>query len=338
MEPKRKKEEELEEFKKKQEKIDKKNAKIKKKICKELPECVIDYINGEANHKYDKLGFTNENVSDFLPLKESASEYKGNAEIRNTIMRLSYEKPLFRKIRGDGNCFFRAIVVKYFEKLLEDDIPLDKAKIAKSKVIKFIKEVLKGELIQCKTQDSNDLNVYLEDIKSMKYILSKNVCDILYQKFFLIEQYEDEAIAYQKLLDVIQIKLNQITCFDISLVVFLRYWILHSYKEHFNEYQNFIYDDTAENILKTYGLEAENVIIPLAADALQCNVVINMIHTDYKMNKTILKVDKYEGLLERKINADFDLNMYFRPGHYEVLYDRNFYEKYYKNDQKYRDL
>ena len=289
------------------------DKKIREKIKELLPKSIVEIIEEDtpAGIQAQVLGNTL-NVSDFLPIEEHANEFKGNAEIRSAILELGQEKPLFRRIRGDGNCFFRAAVIQYFERLLADDIELEKRKIAKSRVIIFVKEILKGKLIKCKAESDNpELIAALEDTNALKNVLQKNVCEILFEKFFLEMKLDD----------------------NIALIVFLRSWILKNYKDHFEEYKNFIFDDSAENILKTYGLEAENVIIPIVADALECSVTINMVHTDYKNNKkTTVHSETYDGLIDgKKANKDINLNMYFRPGHYECMYDRSFYKQYFKN-------
>jgi len=312
---------------------DEKTQKIREKIKKLLPKSIINIIDDKTPSKFTAylLG-QHTNVSGFLPLYEHANEFKGNNDIKNMINNLGNEKPLFRKIRGDGNCFFRAAVIQYFEKLLEDNIELDKESIAQSRVIIFVKGVLQGKLIKCKLETENlDLEGALKDVDSLKEVLQKNVCEILLEKFVLEKKLKDKNLAYQKLLELIQDRINNVPGLDIALIVFLRSWIQKSYTEHLEEYKNFIYDNSAEEILKTYGLEAENVIIPIVADALECKVIINIVHTDYSTKKTTLLKEEYESLLGKNANKDITLNMYFRPGHYECLYDRGFYAKYYKD-------
>ena len=113
-----------------------------------------------------------------------ANEFKGNQEIKNTIMSLAEKKPIYRKIRGYGNSFYRKAVIQYFEKLLEEPIDLDKKKINTSKIIKIVEKVFKGDLIKCKFAGNNrELKIYEE-------------------------KYENKEVAYKKLLELIQEKLN----------------------------------------------------------------------------------------------------------------------------------
>jgi len=317
----------------------KSKEKIRKKIKKLLPKMLVEIIEDDIPSGLNvQLIGPNLNISEFLPLQDHAKEFKGNNDIKNTILELGLDNPLFRKIRGDGNCFFRVAAIQFIEKLLEDDIELDKFSIAKSRVIIFLKELLNVK-IKCNLETDNPkLEIALKDVDSLKYVLKKNISEILLEKFVLEIKHTSKKVAYRKLLDFFQEKINSISGFDIALVVFLRSWILQIYRDNLEVYKNFIYDNSAEGILKTFGLEAENVIIPIVADTLECTVTINMVHTDYKTKKTILLVEKYTGLLGKKANEDINLNMYFRPGHYECLYDRMFYKKYYKDIPGFEDL
>ena len=45
-------------------------------------------------------------------------EYKGSELKRKLIIDAFYKIPVFRKIRGDGNCFYRAFAFEYLEKSL----------------------------------------------------------------------------------------------------------------------------------------------------------------------------------------------------------------------------
>ena len=317
----------------------KKDEEIKKKIMAILPEFLTDLLEEEETpNKFENIFGKTDNISGFLPLRDNANEFKGNPEIKNTIMSLAKNKPLYRKIRGDGNCFYRAAVIQYFEKLLEEEIVLDKKKINSSKIIKFVIEVYKSDLIICKNEGNNrDLIDFLQDINNMKYVLNRNIAEILFHKFYFEEKYPNKKEAYKKLLDLIQEKLNTKPGLDVSLIVFLRSFILKKYKENFSIYKDFIFDNEAENVLSKFGTEGENLIIPLAADALEANVVINMVHTDRKNNKITLLVDKYEGHLSGQ-KKKFDIQMYFKPGHYDCLYEREFYGKYIEDQADFKDL
>lgn len=320
-------------------KENKENSSIHEKIRGLMPEIIKDYIDlGDYQDNLWEQGQA-DNVSEFIALREYALEYRGNESIRNAVYELAKAKPLYRKIRGDGNCFFRAAAIQYFEKILEENIKMDKKfgkHLKSSKIMEFLTKVLNGKLIVCKTERKDmEIDNYLNNIEEMEKVLRRTVSQIIYQKFFLIEKLQDERKAYKELLNYVQQKINKVRSFDIALIVFLRSYILKKMEENWEFYKNFIFDNEAGIILKTYGLEAENIIIPVASDAMQSTVVVNILHTDYKINKTTLLTQEYKPQNEKN---EFLLNMFFRPGHYEMLYDREFYEKYFKDEQNLANL
>lgn len=57
-------------------------------------------------------------MSEILPISERIKEYK-NQQIIDNLTKLSEEYSHFRSIRGDGNCFYRAVMVCYLEQLID---------------------------------------------------------------------------------------------------------------------------------------------------------------------------------------------------------------------------
>ena len=199
----------------------KSKEKIRKKIKKLLPKMLVEIIEDDIPSGLNvQLIGPNLNISEFLPLQDHAKEFKGNNDIKNTILELGLDNPLFRKIRGDGNCFFRVAAIQFIEKLLEDDIELDKFSIAKSRVIIFLKELLNVK-IKCNLETDNPkLEIALKDVDSLKYVLKKNISEILLEKFVLEIKHTSKKVAYRKLLDFFQEK-SHMTYYSNRLV-----WLL----------------------------------------------------------------------------------------------------------------
>ena len=61
-------------------------------------------------------------VSNKLPLKVLEDEFANDEVYRTKIAKLSDQYSEFRRIRPDGNCFFRAVGFRLFEWLLDDSI------------------------------------------------------------------------------------------------------------------------------------------------------------------------------------------------------------------------
>jgi len=223
-----------------------------------------------------------------------------------------------------SNGFFLATVIIFLEKLLEEEIECDKASINKSRVMKFCKEIVEVEMIKCKVKKFLHLKNFLKDVDSIKLILLNNLCEILVEKIVLEKKFEDHNESYPKLLNFIQKKINDTPDFQYSLIVFLRSFIVKSCSDHFE--QN---DDDAEKILKNYERAAEDVIFQLTANTLQCNLIINSLHTD-KNKKCTLVVEKFRGSEGKMVNDDICLQMFFMPEQFYCLYDKRFTKKYYK--------
>jgi len=58
-------------------------------------------------------------VSELLSMNKKIDEYI-NKNIKDNLYKLKSICPYYREIRGDGNCFYRAIIFYYFECILSD--------------------------------------------------------------------------------------------------------------------------------------------------------------------------------------------------------------------------
>ena len=88
--------------------------------------------------------------------------------------------------------------------------------------------------------------------------------------------------------------------------------------------------------LQIFGEEAENILIPISADALKRVIVIHMVHKDQGTGVPIILTEKYEPLIMNEGKEKDNLpviNLYFRPGHYDLGYEKekNDLLKYFQN-------
>lgn len=298
-----------------------------------VPEMIEDLLisckaNEEENlWEKDFLKFSNyTNISKLSGLEDYAGEYK-SPKIKEMILKLSNHLPYMRKIRGDGNCFYRAIGTLFLEDLFKEVVTKENIKTQKGmKVLGriFNKEI---EIIKCQTEydcANKDLfNKILDNEKIIREILIRFFCILWKTKI----DFENKSILSEKSKNLSMIKFivdlfNKYPLFDLSMTVLMRsmiYSFILRNKDN-NEFKEFLFDiNETLNTLKTFGLEAENIIIPISASVLNCNIIVNALHAT-----TGLFEQRYEPKSNSK-EIPSDLNLFFRPGHYDTLY-QNYYE------------
>lgn len=89
-------------------------------------------------------------ISDKLDLEEKIQEYK-NVIIINELKKMKLECPFYRKIRGDGNCFYRSNIYFYLQFLL---IHENEFKVIKNKLENIIQYIKKKDFSKICTEQS----------------------------------------------------------------------------------------------------------------------------------------------------------------------------------------
>ena len=113
----------------------------------------------------------------------------------------------YRKVKGDGNCFYRAIIFKYLEIIIfNNNIELMKD------LILDVEECFEDKKIK------NKLNIGTTDF--IKPILVKNILTAIY--FSMIDN--DILKAYK----LLNISINTCRKFDMGLILYFRY-VLYKY-------------------------------------------------------------------------------------------------------------
>ena len=241
------------------------------------------------------------NVSHRLSLKLYAEEFI-DLDINSKIIELESTIPYYRKVRGDGNCFYRSI---YF---LLMELGLKK----KSDNL-FIFDLLYDKV------DFDLSNFNFADQKLAKKMKENNnlyeILKVLQEKLF-----DDPDIILEKLF-------SEDFLFDFTSIIFVRSLIFTKLKKSLNDpvFAPFItFPDTIKRKLLTYGIEAEDIIIPLTCSTLSIGLVIHILHVSHEGEKkvTLLKEEYYpfeiQSEEEKKKLPIF--NLFFRPGHYDIAY------------------
>ena len=270
------------------------------------------------------------NISKIIPTISHSLEYS-NVLIQNKIKELSINLPLYRQIRGDGNCFYRAIGMGYLEQLFFRfwyDLQKDpKAINEKNELFQFLMKVKEMKVIEYKLSESSNQ----KSSKIIGNILKKQ--EIFYH-VFLRECCRLIMITYKEknlkvLLEIIEVSFINNYLFDLSAVIVMRNIIYLTLMKNLNreEYAPFMVNpDEYFMKLKIFGEEAENILIPITSDAIQRNIIINMVHVDRMTGKPIILREDYVPLLNGVGGKKCEnLNLYFRPGHYDLGYEKEHY-------------
>ena len=268
------------------------------------------------------------NISIIYELESHSMEFS-NKLIQEKIIELSKFLPYYRQIRGDGNCFYRAIGIGYIEQLffqLWSEQTHHKSEIY---LTELLYDVLEGNirLIECNLAGNYTKKSYriIENIlKNQKILYYVFLREISWLIMMTVKEND-----FANVLKYIENSFINNHLFDISVIVIIRSLIHATLKRNIDrpEYMPF-FTDPKEYLMKLtiFGEEAENILIPITSDAFHKKIIVNMVHMDRITEKPTLLTDKYEPLLLESYKDEKELqeiNLYFRPGHYDLGYEKN---------------
>ena len=236
----------------------------------------------------------------------------------NNLKDFSY----FRSVKGDGNCFYRSLIFKYFEIIIfNNDIILFKN--------------LFNDLEHCFSE---------QKMKNLLNVLNNNNYNNLEEIFLsLIAIYvsmKEKNIkkSYKLFLNAIY----AINNFDLALILLLRY-ILYKYidKNKSNLYSNtfpilignllpaeyeskdgeFLYEQFYDKYLLKLYTDAEKIVIYLIPFIFPID--LNIILFEGPSNQTL-----QEFYSKNNLNNNYLISLLNKNCHYEVLYSKKEYEKF----------
>ena len=233
----------------------------------------------------------------------------------------------YRKIKGDGNCFYRAVIFKYFEMIIL------------SGNVDLLKNIIYDILFECynfndKDDDNNPLSKYLK-IGSEDKIKPKMVKMIL----ILIYKYLEKK-CIKEAYKIFYVSFNTCRSFDMGLIFYFRY-ILYTFiqsneqkiytkefpvlignllPENYEIDGNFDFNSFYENYLLKLYTDAEKIIIYLTPFVLSAN--LHVIIYDGNQNDNIQKIS-----CPNLLNEDYNIYTLIKNSHYELIYLETQYEK-----------
>mgnify|MGYP002626626905 CR=1 FL=1 len=263
-----------------------------------IPNPDLDYTNNILNIEMynqimNQIELESPLISDLLSSSTLVKEYQNNLHYKDSIKIIADKYQSIRKIRRDGNCFYRGFIYRIFE---------------------YISFRQNNELYQ----------KFIRKIEEAKDIAKKNnkLLTILNESYNLF--LGEFCSCYNSLLD------SNMSCRDYLdklfhsnnkekcnyLVLFIRYCIAEYIRENKILYEAYIEGDLENWIIKEVepiDKEAEQVQIMACVNLFDIGVKIEY------LNKVRNQVIKYP---EGAKDEDIFIVFLYSPGHYDLLYDK----------------
>lgn len=250
-------------------------------------------LNSEIINFENEIKKEMENVPLVDEKKETSiltDEYKNNADYFNSVLAITKKYKYIRKIKRDGNCFYRAFIYRLFE-----HISINQDKVLYEKILK-------------KIQESKDLTTN----NGFDWIAVEDFYTTFLESFQQIFELKNDYEIRQMLMIYFADREK-----GNYLIYFIRFCIA-AYLRLNKELYEFYIEGAFENWIVN-----EVTAIDHEADQIQIMAVVNYFDIGVKieyLNKERGEVMKFP---EDKKDEDFFITVLFTPGHYDVLYEEN---------------
>ena len=228
-------------------------------------------------------------ISDQLEIQILLDDYKDNLEYANSVKIITEKYKYIRKVRRDGNCFYRAFIYRLFEYI-------------------------------CMKNDNTLFNDILKKVEGIKDLTAKNGYDWMIVEDFYTVFYGEFCSCFNS------VNNNGVSVRDYMdnlfkdkekgnyLIYFMRFCIAAYLKDNRQLYEMYIEGDFDTWIRK------EVEAIDNEADQIQIMACVNYFEIGVKieyLNKYKNEVVKFP---EDKKDEDIFIEVLFTPGHYDILY------------------
>ena len=276
--------------------MDSTSSNSKSELNKENPKDINKNIikGNELSVEYEnalreEIQLTTPLISEILPISTLLNDYKNNYEYSNSIKEITNKYKSIRKVRRDGNCFYRSFIYRLFEYI-------------------------------CMKNNQNLYNHVKQKILDAKDLIERNGYDWTFIKDFYTLFYTQFYYSFNSLeakhttvRDYIDALFSDKEAGNY-LIYFIRYCIAAYLKENSFLYE--VYVDIPFQNWITNEVEA----IDHEADQIQIMACVNYFDIGVKieyLNPGKSEVMKFP---EDKPDNDIFITVLFTPGHYDILY------------------
>ena len=267
------------------------NTNENKKIDEERQKIISEYemaIEYE-NSIRQEIELTSPLISEELPISILLDDYKSNQEYSSSIKEVTDKYKHIRKVRRDGNCFYRSFIYRIFEYIcMKND------KSLYEHIIKKISE--SKELIKKNGYDWD----FISDFYNIFYMEFHHCFNSLEKKGISVREYLDNLFSDKE-------KGNY-------LIYFIRFCIAAFLKENSFLYEVYV-DGPFENWI-TREVEA----IDHEADQIQIMACVNYFDIGVKIVYLHPYKNEVMKFPEDKSDDQIFIIVLFTPGHYDLLY------------------
>ena len=251
-------------------------------------------IGNEMSVEYEnaireQIQLTTPLISEILPISSLLDDYKNNNEYSNSIKEITNKYKSIRKVRRDGNCFYRSFIYRLFEYICMKN---------NENLYNHIKK---------KILDAKDLI----ERNGYDWTFIKDFYNIFYTQFYYsFNSLEAKHTTVRDYLDALFSDKEA----GNYLIYFIRYCIAAYLKENSFLYE--VYVDMPFQNWITNEVEA----IDHEADQIQIMACVNYFDIGVKieyLNSVKNEVMKFP---EDKPEKDIFITVLFTPGHYDILY------------------
>ena len=231
----------------------------------------------------------------------------------------------YRKVKGDGNCFYRSFIFSFIENIiLKNDIIL-------------MKEIFIKFNNLCENDLSKNYNIDFEEIKAILYIIidymqtdnSNSTAFIFFQKAYLFcESLDTGIVLFMRYLMKEYLSSIEDQYYNNNIEVPIGSLLPDEYIKG----DNYLFDEYYKNNLMKMNEFAENIVVLNAPFALNCE--LNIFELKYEYNSKIKRIfcHKRDPINPKEEDQRFiRINLIYNSEimHYELGYTKSFYEENY---------